>query len=68
MNVLIIGQCQGGNAKSWQDFLMSYTGFDLVHYVCRDQCQQDFFLKGEGQKVFRFTIALPVWAFCEKYG
>ncbi len=54
MKVLIIGQCQGGNAKSWQDFLMGYTGFEVVHYVCRNQCQQDFFLKGEGKKVFRF--------------
>ena len=54
MKVLIIGQCQGGNAKSWQDFLMGYTGFEVVHYVCRNQCQQDFFLQGEGKKVFRF--------------
>jgi glycosyltransferase involved in cell wall biosynthesis len=54
MKVLIIGQCQGGNAKSWQNFLMGYTGFEVVHYVCRNQCQQDFFLKGEGKKVFRF--------------
>ncbi len=54
MKVLIIGQCQGGNAKSWQDFLMGYSEFELVHYVCRNQCQEDFILEGEGKKVFRF--------------
>lgn len=54
MKVLIIGQCQGGNAKTWQDFLSAYSEFELIHYVCRNQCQDDFFLKGEGKKVFRF--------------
>lgn len=52
MKVLIIGQCQGGNAKSWQDFLQQYDGFDLIHYVCRNQCQQDFTIEGENKKVF----------------
>lgn len=54
MKVLIIGQCQGGNAKTWQDFLSAYSEFELIHYVCRNQCQDDFFLSGEGKKVFRF--------------
>ncbi len=66
MKVLIIGQCQGGNAKAWQNFLMAYTEFELVHYVCRNQCQDDFFLKGEGKKVFRFYNRFAGMGFLRK--
>lgn len=54
MKVLIIGQCQGGNAKIWQDFLETYDGFTLAHYVCRNRCQSDFFIRNKSKRVFRF--------------
>jgi len=54
VKVIIIGQCQGGNAKLWQDFLENYKGFKLVHYVCRNRCQSDFNIKSNRKRVFRF--------------
>lgn len=51
MKVLIIGQCQGGNAKTWQEFLDDYSELDLVHYVCRNYCQQNFKLKSKNKKI-----------------
>ena len=66
MKILIIGQCQGGNAKSWQEFLSNYTELDLVHYVCRNHCQADFNLHSKNQKVFRIYNAFKGLGLLEK--
>ncbi|WP_425659653.1 hypothetical protein [Tenacibaculum ascidiaceicola] len=66
MKVLIIGQCQGGNAKGWQEFLDSYSELELVHYICRNYCQSDFDLKSKEKKVFKFYNYFKGFGLLEK--
>ncbi|AUC14167.1 hypothetical protein BTO06_02940 [Tenacibaculum sp. SZ-18] len=66
MRVLIIGQCQGGNAKTWEGFLNNYTELDLIHYVCRNYSQADFKLKTKNQKVFKLYNYFKGWGLLEK--
>lgn len=68
MKILIIGQCQGGNAKLWSDFLSEYNELELVHYVCRNYAQADFSLKSNNKRVFRlynffkgFGVLEKIW-------
>lgn len=56
MKVLVIGQCQGGNAEIWKDFInheLDRSSVSLMHYMCRNACSRGFEVKTDFAATFR---------------